>query len=102
MKKTIELQTKRLKLRQWKQEDYEAFGKLNADSKVMEYFPSILTKVQSDVMASTLKALISEEGWGFWVLEEKKIDYQTPNEVYFQASNNSNSEGDNTLPKVSA
>ena len=30
------------------------------------------------------------------------IDYQTPNEVYFQASNNSNSEGDNTLPKVSA
>ena len=29
------------------------------------------------------------------------IDYKTPNEVYFQAINNSNSKGDKTLPKVS-
>jgi putative transposase len=29
------------------------------------------------------------------------IDYQTPNEVYFQPVNNSNSEGDKKLPKVS-
>jgi len=29
------------------------------------------------------------------------IDYQTPNEVYFQATNNYNSEGDKKLPKVS-
>ena len=29
------------------------------------------------------------------------IDYQTPNEVYFQAINNSNSKGDKTLLKVS-
>jgi len=29
------------------------------------------------------------------------IDYQTPNEVYFQVVNNSNSEGDKKLPKVS-
>ncbi|CAA6799149.1 MAG: Mobile element protein [uncultured Sulfurovum sp.] len=30
------------------------------------------------------------------------IHYQTPNEVYFQAVNNSNVEGENKLPKVSA
>ena len=75
MKQITELQTKRLILRQWKSEDYEAFSKLNADPKVMEYFPSILTKVQSDVMASTLKALISQNGWGFWVLEERKTGF---------------------------
>ena len=72
MKTIIELETQRLKLRQWTAEDYEAFAKLNADPKVMEYFPSTLTKIQSDVMASTLKALISQNAWGFWVLEEKE------------------------------
>ena len=72
MKQITQLQTKRLILRQWKKEDYEPFAKLNADPKVMEFFPSVLTKVQSDVMASTLKALISQNGWGFWVLEEKE------------------------------
>jgi hypothetical protein len=29
------------------------------------------------------------------------IDYQTPNEAYFQAVNNTNSEGDKKLQKVS-
>ena len=29
------------------------------------------------------------------------IDYKTPNEVYFQAVNNSNVKGDKKLPKVS-
>ena len=61
MKQITELETKRLKLRQWKQEDYAPFSKLNADPKVMEFFPSVLTKV-----------LISEKGWGFWAVEEKE------------------------------
>ena len=29
------------------------------------------------------------------------IDYKTPNEIYLQAVNNSNSKGDKKLPKVS-
>jgi len=68
----IVIETQRLILRQWKQEDYEPFAKLNADPKVMEHFPATLTKVQSDVMVSTLKTLISQKGWGFWVIEEKE------------------------------
>ena len=68
----IELETKRLKLRQWKKEDYAPYAKLNSDPKVMEFFPSTLTKIQSDVMASTIKALIGEQGWGYWVVEEKE------------------------------
>jgi len=70
--KYVRLKTKRLILRQWKDEDYEPFARLNADPKVMEYFPSILTKVESDVMATTLKTLISQNAWGFWVMEEKE------------------------------
>jgi RimJ/RimL family protein N-acetyltransferase len=70
--KYVCLKTKRLILRQWRDEDYEPFARLNADPKVMEHFPSTLTKVQSDVMATTLKTLISQNGWGFWVMEEKE------------------------------
>jgi RimJ/RimL family protein N-acetyltransferase len=65
------IETKRLILRQWKQEDYKPFAKLNADSAVMEYFPSLLTKKQSDTLANTFKALIVKQGWGVWALEEK-------------------------------
>jgi RimJ/RimL family protein N-acetyltransferase len=72
MKQIIELETKRLLLRQWKTQDYEPFAKLNVHPKVMEYFPSTLTKVQSDVMASTLKALISQNTWGDFGLWKRK------------------------------
>ena len=42
MTEIIELQTERLLMRQWRKEDYSEFAKLNADSKVMEYYPSTL------------------------------------------------------------
>jgi len=50
MNQIKELETKRLKLRQWKSQDYLPFSKLNADPKVMEFFPSVLTKEQSDAL----------------------------------------------------
>jgi RimJ/RimL family protein N-acetyltransferase len=71
MNPSVELETKRLKLRQWKNQDYLPFSKLNADPKVMEFFPSVLTKEQSDALVSEMKALIAEKGWGFWAVEEK-------------------------------
>ena len=72
MKQILGLETKRLILRQWIYEDFEAFAKLNSDLKVMEYFPSILTKKQSYTIANNLKLLIFKQGWGIWVLQEKK------------------------------
>lgn len=69
--KTIELETARLKLRQWKKEDYEAFAKLNADPKVMEYFPNPLTQTQSNEMATKIETLMKKKGWGFWAVEVK-------------------------------
>ena len=68
----IELETKRLRLRQWKNEDYVPYAKLNAAPTVMEFFPATLSRIQSDVMASTIKALIGEQGWGYWIVEEKE------------------------------
>ena len=66
------LETERLLLRPWKQEDYDPFAALNADPVVMEYFPSTLSRKESDAMADRVCGLIDEKGWGFWAAEEKE------------------------------
>jgi RimJ/RimL family protein N-acetyltransferase len=58
-------------LRQWKSEDRDPFAQLNADPRVMEYFPSPLSRKGSDAMADRCEALIRERGWGFWAVELK-------------------------------
>lgn len=55
MAKLIEFDTARLRLRQWCAEDREPFAVLNADSKVMEFFPALLNRSESDAMANRLK-----------------------------------------------
>lgn len=63
-----QLKTKRLLLRQWKEEDFEPFAKLNADPRVMEYFPSTLTKKESDQLARKAQSDIEKHGWGLWAV----------------------------------
>lgn len=73
MKEKAAIKTERLILRQWRQEDLEAFAKLNADPKVMEYFPSILSKEESDQMAKRMETRIAERGWGWWAVSVPRI-----------------------------
>ncbi len=63
------LKTTRLILRPWKEEDFEPFAKLNADPRVMEYFPETLFRAESDRLAEKLKKHIEEKGWGLWAVE---------------------------------
>lgn len=67
----IEFETERLFLRQWTPADREPFAALNADSRVMEFFPARLTRAESDAMADRCESLIEERGWGFWAAELK-------------------------------
>jgi RimJ/RimL family protein N-acetyltransferase len=67
----IEFETERLRLRQWKPSDREPFAMLNADPKVMEFFPSPLTRMESDAMADRCQSLLEERGWGFWAAESR-------------------------------
>lgn len=60
------LRTQRLLLRPWKESDFEAFAKLNADIDVMAYFPHTLSQNESDAMAERIKKGIEEKGWGLW------------------------------------
>ena len=63
-----EIHTNRLLLRQWKKEDYLPFAQMNSDPRVMEFFPSVLKKEESDALADRIIDLIQKNGWGLWAL----------------------------------
>jgi RimJ/RimL family protein N-acetyltransferase len=65
----VEIETQRLRLRQWRRADYEPFADLNADPRVMEFFPAALTRIESDALATRCADLIRENGWGPWAVE---------------------------------
>lgn len=67
--KPVELQGPRVRLRQWEERDREPFAELNADAVAMEFFPSVLTRAESDAMIDRMRAAIDERGWGLWCLE---------------------------------
>jgi RimJ/RimL family protein N-acetyltransferase len=63
------LETTRLRLRCWRDDDLEPFALLNADSRVMEHFPSVLDRAQSDRLAARIRKGLSERAFGSWALE---------------------------------
>jgi len=67
----MEFETERLRLRQWRTSDRDAFAGLNSDPRVMEFLPSVLTRSESDAMADRCQSLIEDRGWGFWAVERK-------------------------------
>jgi RimJ/RimL family protein N-acetyltransferase len=71
MTATIELDSARLRLRQWADADRSPFAELNADPLVMQHFPAPLTQEQSDAMADRCQSRIAANGWGFWAAELK-------------------------------
>jgi 3-dehydroquinate dehydratase / shikimate dehydrogenase len=63
------LRTERLLLRPWRAGDRAAFAELNADPHVMEWFPSTLTRAESDVLAERIERRMDVHGWGLWAVE---------------------------------
>lgn len=61
--------TPRLLLRQWRESDLAPFAAMNADPRVMEHFPNVLTREESDAMVGRIQHFIAENGFGFWAVE---------------------------------
>lgn len=59
----------RVVLRRWREGDHEPFAKMNADEEVMKYFPSMLTKEQSDKLIERIEAEFEECNFGLWAVE---------------------------------
>lgn len=63
------IETNRLVLRQWRDQDFPAFANLCDDEAVMEFFPKRLTRAESVAMGQRLQSLIAQRGWGCWAVE---------------------------------
>lgn len=63
------LTTARLRLRQWREEDLAPFAALNADPQVMEFFPKVLTRAESDAVAGRIRDHFARHGFGLWAVE---------------------------------
>jgi RimJ/RimL family protein N-acetyltransferase len=63
------LTTPRLILRRWRPSDRAPFRDLNADPRVMEFFPSTLTAEESDDLADRIEAHFRTHGFGGFAAE---------------------------------
>ena len=62
------IKTDRLILRQWCEADLEPFARLNADPRVREFFPNLLTREESDRSVHVMSGHIENHSWGFWAV----------------------------------
>lgn len=65
----ITLATARLRLRPWRPEDLPPFAAMNADPRVMEHFPKILTSEESNRQAAGISDHMQKHGFGLWAVE---------------------------------
>ena len=63
------IETPRLRIRQWQDSDLPAFAAINADPKVMRYFPACLSASQSTEAATRYRTMIAQKGFGLWAVE---------------------------------
>lgn len=61
--------TDRLRLRRWQEADLAPFAAMNADPRVMAYFPTLLSRAESDAFAARIEAGFRADGFGLWAVE---------------------------------
>jgi len=66
-----ELATERLRLRGFVDADREPFAALNADPVVMELFPAVLTRAESDAFVDRIAERWATDGHGLWAVERR-------------------------------
>jgi RimJ/RimL family protein N-acetyltransferase len=65
----VTLSNERICLRPWRDGDREAFAAMNSDARVMEFFRSSLSRVESDAMVDGIQKHFSEHDFGLWAIE---------------------------------
>jgi RimJ/RimL family protein N-acetyltransferase len=66
------IETERLLLRRWREEDREPFYRLNSDARVMEFFPECLTRAHSDSLVDRINEHFKKHGFGLFAAELRK------------------------------
>jgi RimJ/RimL family protein N-acetyltransferase len=65
------LATERLLLRPWRESDSEPFAQLNADPRVMEFMPALLSREESDAFLRRIAAHFERYGFGLCAAEHR-------------------------------
>jgi ribosomal-protein-alanine N-acetyltransferase len=65
------LETERLILRRWKDSDREPFARMSADASVMQFFPGVLTREESDAFIERNEDHFENHGFGLFATELK-------------------------------
>ena len=68
------LTSDRLILRGWRGSDREAFVRMNADPRVMEFFAGLRSRQESDARVDRIEAHFREHGFGLWAAELRRGD----------------------------
>ena len=63
------IRTERLLLREWREDDRDAWAALNADPEVMEYFPATLSREEADAAFDRISGILADRGWGLWAVD---------------------------------
>jgi len=71
---TKAIETERLRLRPWRDADLDPFTALNADTRVMEHFPSTAVREESRGFMARIREHFDRHGYGFWAVEVKSGD----------------------------
>ncbi len=64
----LQLETSRLTLRRWQEDDRVAFAEMNADPVVMHYFEAPFTRQQSDEAIDRYLAAFDRDGFSFFAV----------------------------------
>ena len=63
------IETARLRLRAWREQDRAPFHRIASDPRVMEFFPAPLSRDQSDGLIARLEAHHAQHGFTFFAAE---------------------------------
>lgn len=64
-----EIETPRLRLRRWTEDDFEPLAAMCADPRVMEFFPAVLSREETRAMWTRIHDHFAEYGFGPWVVD---------------------------------
>ncbi len=67
----VHIETPRLKLRDWTDADADPYAALNADPRVMEFFPAALSRAESEAQMTAIRTFLADHGYGLYATEEK-------------------------------
>ena len=65
------IETERLILRAFRDEDREAFAAINGDPRVGDWLGGVIDRAASDAMLDRINSHIQEHGFGFWAAERR-------------------------------